>query len=421
MSETNYKVLKVKVSNFKNIKDLEVTLEGKSVFIIGDNALGKTSLIQAIFSTLSNKKAPKQPIMQGAEEASVMIIIGNDGKEYKIEKTFAGEKETLQITSPDGFKTSKVGNLETLIGDINFDILKFVDLSNSVPGRREQVKMIRQFIPEEQNKRIDAINEGIKLCEEERTEINKDITKLKTKTATTTFSEDVRDKYKEPIVVTEVMAKLDEANKANAKVGEAEKERGYQNIEADKLKQNIKTLQEQLKDKESKIEQLNKQLEVTKRIETKVFEDSIKDSEVHNTKVKEIVAFDKDVADLEVLKTQYANRKEKIVELTENKNKIVSECKLPVDGLTFNEEGLMLNGVTLDETQQSTSELMKIGVELAMAKNPNCRIIRVDRSESLGTDKLEQIMALAKEKDYQIFFEEVQRGQEELMIKVVEA
>ena len=289
MSETNYKVLKVKVSNFKNIKDLEVTLEGKSVFIIGDNALGKTSLIQAIFSTLSNKKAPKQPIMQGAEEASVMIIIGNDGKEYKIEKTFAGEKETLQITSPDGFKTSKVGNLETLIGDINFDILKFVDLSNSVPGRREQVKMIRQFIPEEQNKRIDAINEGIKLCEEERTEINKDITKLKTKTATTTFSEDVRDKYKEPIVVTEVMAKLDEANKANAKVGEAEKERGYQNIEADKLKQNIKTLQEQLKDKESKIEQLNKQLEVTKRIETKVFEDSIKDSEVHNTKVKEIV------------------------------------------------------------------------------------------------------------------------------------
>ena len=289
MSETNYKVLKVKVSNFKNIKDLEVTLEGKSVFIIGDNALGKTSLIQAIFSTLSNKKAPKQPIMKGAEEASVMIIIGNDGKEYKIEKTFAGEKETLQITSPDGFKTSKVGNLETLIGDINFDILKFVDLSNSVPGRREQVKMIRQFIPEEQNKRIDAINEGIKLCEEERTEINKDITKLKTKTATTTFSEDVRDKYKEPIVVTEVMAKLDEANKANAKVGEAEKERGYQNIEADKLKQNIKTLQEQLKDKESKIEQLNKQLEVTKRIETKVFEDSIKDSEVHNTKVKEIV------------------------------------------------------------------------------------------------------------------------------------
>lgn len=59
-AKKEYKVQKVKIKNFKNIEELEIDLHGKSVFLIGENELNKSSIIQAIWIALCNVGKPKK-------------------------------------------------------------------------------------------------------------------------------------------------------------------------------------------------------------------------------------------------------------------------------------------------------------------------------------------------------------------------
>ena len=53
------KVQKVEIKNFKSIEDLNIDLNGKSVYLVGRNRTGKSSLIQAIYSALWGQEIPE--------------------------------------------------------------------------------------------------------------------------------------------------------------------------------------------------------------------------------------------------------------------------------------------------------------------------------------------------------------------------
>jgi hypothetical protein len=91
----------------------------------------------------------------------------------------------------------------------------------------------------------------------------------------------------------------------------------------------------------------------------------------------------------------------------------------PVNGLFFNTEGLVYNGTPVHIDSMSTSEIIELGIKLKMAENPELGMLFIEHGESIGQKRYEDIMKIAKDNDWQIFIEQVVRGQEKLQVEFI--
>ena len=96
---------------------------------------------------------------------------------------------------------------------------------------------------------------------------------------------------------------------------------------------------------------------------------------------------------------------------------LVKKSKLPVEGLTFTEDGLELNGVPFIPGKVSDSQTMEVAAKLVIASNPTVKVFRIARGESLGAKRLRTIVDIARKNGFQGFIEQVQRGQDEMRVE----
>jgi hypothetical protein len=106
-----------------------------------------------------------------------------------------------------------------------------------------------------------------------------------------------------------------------------------------------------------------------------------------------------------------------IAKLTDERAALIAGAKLPIDGLSFTDEGLELNGVPFVPGKVSDSQILMTAAKLVIASNPNTRIFRIARGESLGSKRMQEIIDIATKNGYQGFIENVVRGQEELRVE----
>ena len=68
---------------------------------------------------------------------------------YIFQVKFKNNKPVVTITAPDGNKDNRKSALAGVVGAIDFDINKFVSLSDSRKGRKEQVEIFKSLLPKE--------------------------------------------------------------------------------------------------------------------------------------------------------------------------------------------------------------------------------------------------------------------------------
>ena len=107
----------------------------------------------------------------------------------------------------------------------------------------------------------------------------------------------------------------------------------------------------------------------------------------------------------------------KLKALASERAELIKSAQLPVDGLSFSEDGLILNGVPFAAGKVSDSQIMQVAFSLVIASNTDVKVFKIGRGESLGAKRLQAIVNMAKEHGFQGFIEEVQRGQDELLIE----
>ena len=90
-------------------------------------------------------------------------------------------------------------------------------------------------------------------------------------------------------------------------------------------------------------------------------------------------------------------------EREEQKIAALSAAKMPVAGLSFNEDEVLFNGIPL--TGASHAEKVRVVCGLSMAGNPKLRCIPIMQGESLDEESLELIGKLAAENNFQIVME----------------
>ena len=119
-------IKEIKINNFRNYKSQEINLEKNINIFYGENAQGKTNIIEAIFLSSMGKsfraKKDKEMILLGKEKANIEIEYEKKDRNRKI-KIEIGNKKIVYI---NGIKIKK---LSELLGNINVVIFTPDDIS----------------------------------------------------------------------------------------------------------------------------------------------------------------------------------------------------------------------------------------------------------------------------------------------------
>lgn len=461
-------IKKLTLSNFQVIKDFDAEFNGNVYFVTGDNELGKSTLLKAIGALLTGER--DEVLRNGETKGFAKMVIGDDGDEYEVSLSMTenNPRGTLSIKQKStGMQSSNVSMLQKIFGYQDFDAVEFSRWSETAEGRRKQIAVVKALLPAEVRERIDAIDAEVTELKSERTGVNRDV-----KTFTAIAKEagarlepgDV-DKYTTIVDVADLMAEQAEAAALAEKAKSVESARAQRTQQLAEIPERMKQVDEMLTAKKAEIKESvaaakaayekacndasialaecekNHDMEIARiEVERKDFEtrkanaekwlseyeakkkptdiaERLSTAEQHNKKCSLVADWKTKVAQAKAAEEKAAGMDAQIGELMNERAGLVANAKLPIKGLSFSEDGLELNGVPFVPGKVSDSQTMEIAVKLVMASNPTVRVFRIARGESLGAKRLQNIVEVAQRYGFQGFIEQVQRGQDEMLVE----
>lgn len=144
---TNIKILRLKLENFKCHRLLELTLEGRSASVYGDNGTGKTSLYDALTWLLFGKDSAgngEKSIDIKPLDSTGAVADHNAITAVEVVLQVAGEPVTLRRTLRELWSTKRGGTQETYDGNISEYYIDGVPCKKAAFDCR-----IREIVPEE--------------------------------------------------------------------------------------------------------------------------------------------------------------------------------------------------------------------------------------------------------------------------------
>lgn len=458
-------IKKLELSNFQVIKEFNADFEGNVYFITGDNELGKSTLLKAIGALLTGNR--DAVLKNGEDKGFAKMVVGNDGENYEVELKFtkANPRGTLSIKSQTtGMRSDNVSMLQKIFGYQDFDAVEFSRWSETAEGRRKQIEVVKSLLPEEVRTRIAEIDTTVAGLKTERTGVNRDLKTYKSISDAAGQGLTTQDlkTYAKPKDITELMkeqqenAKLVEkakgvrlrmeerkgklaeiparlttakdsydksivaAKKSIVAAKEAIEEAKKAIEEAEKTyKQTVSDIEEEKKDYEEKITNAEKWLTDYEALNPNNFdtEKQLKEAEEHNKKAAKVADYLSKKKQADDKKAEAEKMDSEIAELSAEREKLISSAKLPISGLSFSDDGLVLNDVPFVAGKVSDSQIMEVAAKLIIASNPTVKVFRIARGESLGEKRLQAIIDIAKANGFQGFIEEVKRGQTDLVIE----
>lgn len=390
------KIFKLEAENYKKLRAIEITPEGNTVIISGKNGQGKTSTMDAIWAALSGGEAGKKnkmSIRSGEESATIKLDLGDL---VVTRKWTANDKTYLTVENKDGAAyKSPQSILDALVGRLTFDPLEFAGLK-----AKDQMATLLNVVELD----IDPaeIDEERATTFAKRTEVNREVSRLEgvlsgievpngtlaVETSATTLIEEIDAASKILQEIKRLDGLIDTALQNNE---------GYRR-QLEKLKKDIENGEVIIgKMKGSKTSLIVPDISSLKQ----------KLSEVEETnalarKAKERLEV---ASELSLERGHVKTLTERISDLDKNKADAIKAAKMPVEGLSFDEEGLLFNGVPF--TQTSSAEQLKVSVAMAMAVNPKLRVIRITDGSLLDKDSMKIIEQMAIDNDYQVWVEVV--------------
>lgn len=444
-------IKKLELLNFQVIEKFEAEFNGNVYFVTGDNELGKSTLLKAIGALLTGER--DEVLRNGASKGFAKMVVGDDGEEFDVSLSFTenNPRGTLTIKQKStGMATNNVSMLQRIFGYQNFDAVEFSRWSETAEGRRKQIAVVKALMAPAIRERIEAIDNEVSGLKTERTGVNRDVKTFDTLIAQIMERMEPGDveKYATPINVTGLMeqqatnAQLIEKAKtvrnaleqrtaqlaeipgrieiAEDSLKKAKEAAARMFEEAEKTyKETMAVIESERADFESRkanAEQWLAKYEQNNPEKTNVAE-QLAEAEEHNKKYSLVEQYKEKKNQFDAIKTKAEQMEARIDALAKERAELIANAKLPIDGLTFTDDGLELNGVPFVPGKVSDSQIMEIATKLIIASNPTVRVFRIARGESLGAKRLETIIDVAKRNGFQGFIEQVQRGQTEMMVE----
>lgn len=376
------KILELKSSNIKRLKAVELQLDEKQnlVVISGKNGAGKSSVLDSIFYALGGAKIiPGKPIREGEDHAEVVLDCGD----YIVTRSFTEKASYLKVENKEGSKYSNPQQLlDKLIGSLSFDPLEFT--------RLEAKKQIGELI-KITGLDFSDLDEKTKKVTEDRTFLSRE---LKSMGEVTEEEAHAVAPLAEKVEVS--IAEL--SNKVNEAIVNNQKRQSLLATEID--------LTKQLEDLKLKLAKVKLDLENTPaRVEIEPLQKELAEAEDTNEDIRKAKDVMQKLTVRNEKKAQYEAFTNYMVKLTEERQKRLSEAKMPIEGLAWTEEAVTYHGIPFE--QLSAAEQLKISMAMAMVSSPKLRVILIRDGSLLDSDNLKVIQEMAKDMDFQVWLESV--------------
>lgn len=396
-------IINLTAENYKRLVAVDISPSGNIVTLSGRNAQGKSSVLDAIWAALAGgdaSRATKQPIRDGQDSAVVTLNLGDYIVTRRWTKDDAG---TLTVETPptaDGRKqkySSPQALLDGLIGKRAFDPLAFTRLTASEQVAALVATVELPFDPAV----LDRERAGVF---DQRADINRTVKQLEGQLAGLTA----------PIEGTP-----DTEMSASDVIAEFEKAREH-NVAREQARTNTNAARSHIADIEAEIARLTAELatlnsqwakcskaeeELGEPIDTDAITAKLSTIEATNAAVRAGQEYRKVAATL-AAKRQESTEFTLALEAIDNKKKdALASVKFPVEGLGFDDSGVTFKGVPF--SQASAAEQMRVSAALAMAADPELRILQVRDGSLLDSDSMAVLEELAEKHEFQVWIERV--------------
>lgn len=411
------KLTQLEVENYKCIRAINLTLGEHVTEISGHNGAGKSSTLDAIATLIIGKTAePEKIIRTGEKKCRIKGRIGDLWVERQYEITKYGEMtRKLRLTTAEGTFASTEAVLRDLIGQHMLDPGLFIALKP-----REKLEALKVFVP---NVDFAAIEKAHKRDFDRRTDVNR------TADAALRAAESIIVDPKLPIASEldemELVRQMQDAAAANQTIQRKQELVNYEQQALARKKITLMDAKEELEELQRKIRNLSDEvLEQEQAInnlppiepltDIQQLADQISELRKINENVRRYQEKQKHLNLGKKLEAESAELTKSIEDRKEAKRKAIAAANLPLPGLSFGDDEILLNGEPFE--QASTAEKMTVGVALVCVRNPELRLVWVRDASLLDDKSRAHLNALSVMFDCQILLETVKPGSSDAIV-----
>lgn len=380
-------ILRLDVENILKIKAVQADVAGADVVpVVGANGAGKSSLLTAIEMAVGGKRAfPDQPLREGATKGHILIDTG----EYIIDRRVTAGGSSLTLKLKDGTPVREPqAVLDRLVGD-SADPMAFLSLK---PAAQRETLMRLAGLD------FTKADELLAQTVARRTEHGRDVRTLEAReqAARKVWPADLPD---DEVSVVQIAKELQGAKNL---VATREQAARNVNIYTDR----VRSLEAQLADARAMLAESEEVLRTSKGVsgeELAELERRFTTAEATNRMVRERAEHRRIETLLADARAEHAEAENTIEQIKARKEAKLREAKLPVQGLSVSDDGVMFNGVPL--SQASQAEKIRVGVAVALAQNPRFRVVIVRDGSLLDDNSRAMLKQACKEAGAQLVLE----------------
>lgn len=399
------RVVELKVQNLRKIRIIAIRPASNIVLLTGENGAGKSSVLDAISVALRGRAyAGPKPIRAGEEECRLKLDLG----EYVIVRSFKntpdGDVTTkLSVTMADGSKPA--GTPQAILNSLNSD-LSFDPLAFGKWDPKKQFDAVRGLV---QGYDFEKHQQDYDRDFAARTELNRRAKEHEAAAGKIILAPGPKPV---PVVIADVIAQLDAAQKANADLttraarrGEARIEIDRINDEAEKLRMQAAEMIRKADELEARGEELDRKLATADPLPEPTDEAGLRrrlnEAETINAQARAHEARAEHERQTALAKAAAEKLTDGIETREKAKRSAIAATKMPVDGLDLVDGQVLLNGLPFSTA--GTAERIRAGMAISMSLNPKVKVVLIDEAAELSKASIDLVAALAEERGFQVW------------------
>lgn len=407
------KIVQFKAENFKKLQAVEINPDGDVVMIGGNNGQGKSSILDAIWVALAGKAvAPPKPIRAGEEEATIELDLGRIKIIRKFREKDGKQTDSVKVESAEGLLyKSPQAMLDALVGEIGFDPLDFARMKPA-----EQADTLRGMVPLSID--LDDHAEWDASDYAKRRDTNRDAEGLRAQIAGIPIIADLPDAL---INTAALIDEIANAGRINSDIDQEERTRAQaqqQLVEfgprKEALESRIIALQHEFKELEESQKALAQSIKnfapLPDRVDIDEARAKLDHAETQNIAIGRMANRKKLADQLADLEKQSQDFTDKMKARAAERAAALAEAQMPIEGLAFgiNDAGkpiVLYGGVPFE--QSSDADKIRASTAIAMASNPQLRVLRVKDGSLLDANSMAIMAEMAAAEDFQLWVEVV--------------
>ena len=408
MSEEKVKIIGLELENVKRISLVRMAVSPAGLTVIGgDNAQGKTSIIDGIIYALGGEKyRPTNLQREGSiADARIRIPLSNG---LIVERK--GKKATLKITDPSGRKGGQ-NLLNTFIEELALNLPKFIAMKDD-----EKAEVLLQTLGI--GEQLRAIDQRIEVAYNERHAYGQIVDQKKKYAAEMPEYHDVPDV---PISAADIIRDSQAILQRNSERDRMRKLRENLEIKEKILAEKVERIQAELITAQQELAVARIELSeaskapIAENESTAALEEQIQNIEQINAKVRANADKAKATADAENYEEELLKLTTKLEDIRKERRKLLENANMPLAELTIgkNERG---RPVLLYNAQQwdcmSTMERYRVAIAIIKKLKPACGFVLLDGLESFDLEQLKNLNAWLESENLQAIATRVSKGEE---------